>query len=75
MKKIISVFAVCLMAACGADGAPGSPTAKLGLGIGPNGIRPNLRLGTVGGNASVGVGTGGANLAVREGPVNVGVPL
>lgn len=60
MRKIFAIGLISLVAACGANGDPLKPTAKLGFGISLGGITPLLSLGAQGSNVGVGVGAGGA---------------
>jgi hypothetical protein len=75
MRKIFAVGLICLVAACGANGDPLKPTAKLGFGIGPGGITPRISLGAQGSNVGLGIGAGGASISANQGPVAVSVGL
>ena len=75
MKKVFMIGLVGFLAACGAEGDPLQPTAKLGFGIGPGGIVPRLSLGAK--NSAVGlcIGAGGASISAGQGPVKVSAGL
>jgi len=54
--KYLTILACLVLVGCGADGEPVKPTAKLGIGVGSNGLSTALRLGTKAGPGSVSVG-------------------
>ena len=56
MKRIALILTVAALAACGADGAPFTPNASVGVGVGTNGVTTGGSLGTSNGTVSVGVG-------------------
>ena len=56
MKRIALMLAVAALAACGADGAPFTPNASVGLSVGTNGVSTGARVGASNGTVSVGVG-------------------
>lgn len=56
MKRIVLLLTVAALAACGADGAPLTPNANLGLSIGSNGVSTGASVGASNGTVSVGVG-------------------
>ncbi len=72
MKKIIAVCVFGFVAACGAEGDPLRPTAGLGIGIGPGGIKLRPKVGVTDGTSTVGLGTGGVSAGTRAGPVSIG---
>jgi hypothetical protein len=53
--KYFALLALVTLAACGADGGPITPTANLGLNIGPNGITPQASAGITNGILSLGI--------------------
>lgn len=75
MKKLATIAALTLMAACGAEGDPMQPSVGLGFGIGPGGIsvRPNVSV--TDGTARVSAGPGGVRVGASEGPVSVSAGL
>lgn len=75
MRKIFAVGLICLVAACGANGDPLTPTAKLGFGIGLVGIKPRISLGAQGSGVGLGIGAGGASIKAGSGPASVSVGL
>lgn len=54
--RYLALISLVLLMGCGADGEPVQPTANLGLGIGPNGINPSLRVGTQAGPVAISIG-------------------
>jgi hypothetical protein len=56
MKRIALIISVVALAACGADGAPFTPNASVGMGVGTNGVTKGGSLGASNGTVSVGVG-------------------
>ena len=56
MKRIALILTVAALAGCGADGAPFTPTANLGLSVGSGGVSTGASLGASNGTVSVGVG-------------------
>ena len=56
MKRIVLILTVAALAACGADGAPFTPNASLGLNVGSNGVSTGASVGASNGTVSVGVG-------------------
>ena len=75
MKKILALFVLGWVAACGAEGDPLRPTAGLGIGIGPGGISLRPKIGVTDGTSNVGIGAGGVSAGTRAGPVAVGAAL
>jgi hypothetical protein len=55
MKRIALIISVVALAACGADGAPFTPNASVGMGVGTNGVTKGGSLGASNGTVSVGV--------------------
>ncbi len=55
MKKIVLVLGLMGLAACGADGAPFTPTANVGLSVGSNGVSTSTSVGASNGTVSVGL--------------------
>ena len=57
MKRIaLMIVAVAALSACGADGAPFTPNAGIGIGVGTNGITTGASVGASNGTVSIGVG-------------------
>ncbi len=56
MKRIVLILTVVALAGCGADGAPFTPTANVGLSVGTNGVSTGASVGASNGTVSVGVG-------------------
>ena len=56
MKRIAMILTVAALAGCGADGAPFTPNANVGLSVGSNGVSTNTSVGASNGTVSVGVG-------------------
>ena len=56
MKRIALILTVAALAACGADGAPFTPNASVGVGVGTNGVTTGGSLVASNGTVSVGVG-------------------
>ncbi|MDP5084503.1 MAG: hypothetical protein NWQ23_03710 [Yoonia sp.] len=56
MKRIALILMIAALAGCGADGAPWTPSANLGLSIGTGGVSTGASLGASNGTVSVGVG-------------------
>jgi hypothetical protein len=56
MKRIALILTIATLAGCGADGAPFTPTANLGLSVGSGGVSTGASLGASNGTVSVGVG-------------------
>lgn len=56
MKRITLILTIAALAGCGADGAPFTPNANLGLSVGTNGVSTGASLGASNGTVSVGVG-------------------
>lgn len=75
MKKLFAIGLIGFLAACGAEGDPLQPTAKLGIGFGPGGIVPRISLGANNSNVGLGIGPGGASVSAGQGPVGVSVGL
>lgn len=53
--KILSLSALVLLAACGANDPPFRPTANAGISVGTNGVNTNANLGATNGTFSVGL--------------------
>ena len=56
MNRIAILLTVAALAACGADGAPFTPSANVGLSVGSNGVSTSTSVGASNGTVSVGVG-------------------
>jgi hypothetical protein len=56
MKRIALILTIATVAACGADGAPFTPNASIGVGVGSNGVTTGANVGASNGTVSVGVG-------------------
>ncbi len=56
MKRIALILTIAALAGCGADGAPWTPSANLGLSVGTGGVSTGASLGASNGTVSVGVG-------------------
>ena len=56
MTHRLSVLALVLLAACGADDPPFRPTASAGVSIGTGGVSTTGSVGTTNGNVTIGVG-------------------
>ena len=56
MKRVVLILGVLTLVGCGADGAPMTPNANVGLSIGSNGVSTNTSVGASNGTVSVGVG-------------------
>lgn len=56
MKRIALMLTVVALAACGADGAPFTPNASVGVGAGTDGVMTAGSFGASNGTVSVGVG-------------------
>ncbi len=56
MRRIALILIVAALAACGADGAPFTPKASIGIGLGTNGLTTGASVGASNGTVSVGVG-------------------
>ncbi len=56
MKRIALILTVAALAGCGANGAPWTPNANLGLSLGSGGVSTGASLGASNGTVSVGVG-------------------
>jgi len=56
MKRIAWILVIAALAACGAGGAPFTPNASLGIGLGSNGVTTGASVGASNGTVSVGVG-------------------
>jgi len=56
MKRIALILTVAALAACGADGAPFTPSANVGLSLGSNGVTTGASVGASNGTVSIGVG-------------------
>jgi hypothetical protein len=54
MRRLAFVV-VLVLAGCGADGPPLTPTANIGLNIGPDGITPQASAGVTNGILSLGL--------------------
>jgi hypothetical protein len=54
MKKLV-MAAMLALVGCGADGPPVTPSANIGLNIGPGGITPQASAGITAGILSLGV--------------------
>ncbi len=56
MKHIALILTIAAVAGCGADGAPFTPNASLGVSVGSNGVSTGASVGASNGTVSVGVG-------------------
>jgi hypothetical protein len=56
MKRIVLILGFVALASCGADGAPMTPSANVGLSVGSNGVSTSTSVGASNGTVSVGVG-------------------
>ncbi|MFG5383981.1 MULTISPECIES: hypothetical protein [unclassified Yoonia] len=56
MKRIALILGLIGLAGCGADGAPFTPNASVGVGIGSGGVSTSTTVGASNGTVSVGVG-------------------
>ena len=56
MKRLALILTVAALAACGADGAPLTPNASVGIGVGSNGVTTGASVGASNGTVSVDVG-------------------
>ena len=56
MKRIALILAIIGVAGCGANGAPFTPNASVGVGIGSGGVSTGATVGASNGTVSVGVG-------------------
>jgi hypothetical protein len=56
MKRIALILIIGTLAACGADGAPFTPNASIGVGVGSNGVTTGASVGASNGTVSVGIG-------------------
>lgn len=57
MKHLIALISLALIAACGADGEPITPTMATNIGIGTGGVSASTGVTLQKGPVSVGVGT------------------
>jgi len=55
MKIILGLMLAALLAGCGADGAPLTPTAGVGISVGPGGVSLNCSVGGTNGTVTVSV--------------------
>ena len=55
-NALISLLALSFLAACGAAGEPITPSANLGLNIGPNGVSTSASVGAQSGPVSINIG-------------------
>lgn len=56
MKRIALILMIVAVAGCGADGAPWTPNANLGMSVGTDGVSTAASLGATNGTVSIGVG-------------------
>ena len=56
MKHLALIIALGTLAACGADGAPFTPNASVGVSVGSGGVNTSTTVGASNGTVSVGVG-------------------
>lgn len=56
MKRIALILTIAALAGCGADGAPWTPNANVGLSVGTGGMSTGASVGASNGTVSVGVG-------------------
>jgi hypothetical protein len=55
MKFALTGFALLVLVSCGAAGDPLTPSANVGLSIGPNGVSPSASVGASNGPFSLGL--------------------
>ena len=55
MKRILFVVTLAALMGCGANGAPFTPTANVGLSVGSGGVSTSTSVGASNGTVSVGV--------------------
>ena len=55
MKRVVLIMTLVALAGCGADGAPFTPNANLGLNVGSNGVSTTAGVGASNGTVSVGI--------------------
>ena len=54
MKRITLILTVAALASCGADGAPWTPSANVGLNLGTGGVSTSTSVGATNGTVTVG---------------------
>ncbi|MDO6590791.1 MULTISPECIES: hypothetical protein [Rhodobacterales] len=54
MKNIALILAIAALAGCGADGAPWTPSANVGINAGTGGVSTSTSLGATNGTVSIG---------------------
>ncbi|SLN54011.1 hypothetical protein [Pseudooctadecabacter jejudonensis] len=55
MRKLFTLAAFVVVAACGADDPPFRPSGNVGISVGPNGVTPNVGVGATNGTFNVGL--------------------
>ncbi|WP_342078075.1 hypothetical protein [Yoonia sp. SS1-5] len=56
MTRIVLILGVMAMAGCGANSAPFTPNANVGLSVGSGGVSTSTSIGASNGTVSVGLG-------------------
>lgn len=56
MKPVLALLGMCVLASCGADGAPIRPTLSNTISVGSGGVQTSTNVGVQSGNVSVNVG-------------------
>jgi len=56
MRRLALILTLSVLAACGAESPPFTPSANVGLSMGSNGVSTGASLGASNGTVSVGVG-------------------
>lgn len=56
MKVIVTLMALAVLAACGANGEPVRPSVNAGVSITSSGVSPSVSVGTRIGNVGVSIG-------------------
>ncbi len=62
--RIFAVLAIAALMGCGVDGAPITPSANVGIQIGPDGVRPTVGVQVKKGPVTVATGTEGTAAGV-----------
>ncbi len=56
MRAVLTMIALAMLAACGADGEPVRPSVNAGVSITPSGVHPSASVGTRVGPVNVSIG-------------------
>jgi hypothetical protein len=56
MMRLVMIGVITALAACGADGAPMTPSANVGLSVGSGGVSTSASVGASNGTVSIAVG-------------------